>query len=101
MNSITARTINEIFINNLIKISVSIHAGTSSLTFAYGTPNHIINLNADFIIPFDQNNSNTSPFDISKKINSYYNGEVDNLTSNESTEPPDNQTLEGIFLKFI
>lgn len=97
MNTITARTINEIFINNLIKISVSLHAGTSSLTYAYGTPNHLIQLYSHFKIPFKQAGSDLALNDLSDKIiNRYYNGEVDQLPFNQSTEPPDNKTLEGI-----
>jgi hypothetical protein len=93
MKSITARVINEIFINNLIKISVSYHAGTSSLTYAYGTPNHIVNLFSQYKIPFKLGGNDNN--DLENIVNQYYNGNVDNLTSNESTEPPDNKALEG------
>lgn len=95
MNTITARTINEIFIHNLIKVSISLHAGTSSFTYAYGTPNHLTQLYSQFKIPFqsDLNNGNTRNI-----INEYYNGDVDNLPFNESSEAPDNTVLEGIII---
>lgn len=97
MNTITARTINEVFIHNLIKISISLHAGTSSFTYAYGTPNHLTQLYSQFKIPFKgvRNNSNEFTRNI---INEYYNGDVDNLPFNESSESPDNITLEGIII---
>lgn len=99
MNTITARTINEIFIHNLIKISVSLHAGTSSLTYAYGTPNHLIKLYPQYKIPFLKGHDLSSSNDYMKTIiNKYYNGEVDNLPFNESTEAPDNTALKGIIV---
>lgn len=94
MNTITARVINEIFIRNLIKISFSLHAGTSSLTYAYGTPNHIINLYSTYRIPFNLERSPNS--EITNVINQYYIGNVDNLPSNQSTESPDNTALEEL-----
>ena len=92
MSTISARTINEIFINNLIKISVSLHAGTSSLTYAYGTPNHLIKLSPQYRIPFGIKDGQM----INSIIDQYYNGSLDNLPYNEATEPPDNIALEGI-----
>lgn len=97
MNTITARTINEVFIHNLIKVSISLHAGTSSFTYAYGTPNHLTQLYPQFKIPFKNGNGNSNEF-TRNIINGYYNGDVDNLPFNESSESPDNYALEGILL---
>lgn len=41
METIGARVINEIFIHHLIQLSLSLHGGEESLTYPYGTPNHI------------------------------------------------------------
>ena len=96
MKTITARTINEIFINNLIKISVSLHAGTSSLTYAYGTPNHLKDLSNYFKIPFKYHNSKMALNELSDSIiMRYYEGELDNLSYNQATESPDDKTLVG------
>jgi hypothetical protein len=89
MKTISARTINEIFINNLIRMSISIHGGTSSLTYAYGTPNHLINLNQKYKLPLKlKDNMNY------EVLENYYSGRLDH-TNNESTEAPDNQILES------
>lgn len=41
METIGARVINEIFIHHLIQLSLSLHGGEESLTYPYGTPNHV------------------------------------------------------------
>lgn len=43
MESIGARVVNELFIKNKFVISLSLHGGTESLTYPYGTPNHFGN----------------------------------------------------------
>lgn len=41
MITIGARVINELYINNLFLLALSLHGGTESLTYPYGTPNHL------------------------------------------------------------
>jgi hypothetical protein len=87
MNTITARTVNEIFINNLIRFSLSIHGGTSSLTYAWGTPNHLTHLKPEHKI----NKKTDNP----KILESFYQGKFDEI-DNESTESPDNTGLQSM-----
>jgi hypothetical protein len=41
MESIGARVVNELFINHMFSLALSLHGGTESLTYPYGTPNHM------------------------------------------------------------
>lgn len=43
MESIGARVVNELFLKHKFLLSLSLHGGTESLTYPYGTPNHIQN----------------------------------------------------------
>jgi hypothetical protein len=82
MLTITARTINEIFTNYLIRFSLSIHSGASSVTFPYGTPNHL-----------KFNKINKDEID-SELLEEFYNSKFDNII-NDSTESPDNTAHES------
>jgi hypothetical protein len=93
MLTITARTINEIFINNLIRFSLSIHGGTSSLTYAWGTLNHLTHLLTKFKLPYEKNKNNSTNVD--EIIESYYSGKFDDI-DNESYLSPDDSGLNSI-----
>jgi len=41
MESIGARVVNELYLSHMFSLGLSLHAGTESLTYPYGTPNHI------------------------------------------------------------
>jgi hypothetical protein len=88
MQTISARTINEIFSNNLIRLSISIHGGTSSLTYSYGTPNHIQNLNEKFKLPIK------SKGNFKEVLEDYYSGKLDE-SREKSTISPDDKALAG------
>jgi len=42
METIGARVVNELYINHLFSLALSLHGGTESLTYPYGTPNHML-----------------------------------------------------------
>lgn len=41
METIGARVINELYVNHLFSVALSLHGGTESFTYPYGTPNHM------------------------------------------------------------
>jgi predicted deacylase len=41
METIGARLVNELFINHMFSLALTLHGGTESLTYPYGAPNHI------------------------------------------------------------
>jgi len=41
METIGARLVNELFIDHVFSLALSLHGGTESLTYPYGTPNHL------------------------------------------------------------
>jgi hypothetical protein len=43
METIGARVINELYISHLFSLALSLHGGTESFTYPYGTPNHMQN----------------------------------------------------------
>lgn len=43
METIGARLVNELYINHIFSLALSLHGGTESLTYPYGTPNHVKN----------------------------------------------------------
>jgi hypothetical protein len=74
MRSITARTINELFLENLFQMSMTYHGGIENITFEWGALD----------VPF----SRVSPDDVGQRIiadkMSLYAGELNSPTSSES-----------------
>ena len=42
MRTIGARVVNELFISHLFSLSLTLHGGTESLTYPFGSPNHLV-----------------------------------------------------------
>ena len=42
MRTIGARVVNELFISHLFSLSLTLHGGTESLTYPFGSPNHLL-----------------------------------------------------------
>jgi len=90
--TITARSVNEIFINNLIKIFLSLHGGISNLTYAYGTPNHFTNIDNNLRITEELKRDENR---LMKVINYYYDGKLDSFDDLETNNSPDQKILES------
>lgn len=43
METIGARVVNELYLSHMFSLALSLHGGTESLTYPYGTPNHLVN----------------------------------------------------------
>ena len=101
MQTIGARVINELFLKYNFILSLSLHGGTQSLTYAYGTPNHI---NGNEVIemnysPIKENKMlGKKVKNISLKIaKQYRNGEYEEASnSRKSNNPPDLYALQSI-----
>ena len=99
METIGARLVNELYINHLFSLALSLHGGTESLTFPYGTPNHTTRpdlpkipmkyFQKDGKTQFDSSNPDTL-----KLAKLYRTGKFDMTTAN-SSEPPDFSTLNS------
>lgn len=91
METIGARLVNELYINHMFSLALSLHGGTESLTYPYGVPNHIMgNPN---IIPMNYLRVNQKT--VSKKTplsdymaSRYRGGEFDKIQG-KSNPPPD------------
>lgn len=99
MESIGARLVNELFIDHTFSLALSLHGGTESLTYPYGTPNH---LKTDTIpkIPFRINSSSDKlKIENNKKINDavlkFRKKEFEMVRFN-STNAPDYNSIVGI-----
>ncbi len=42
MQTIGARLVNELYISHLFSLALTLHGGTESLTYPFGSPNHLI-----------------------------------------------------------
>jgi hypothetical protein len=104
METIGARVVNELFINHVFSLALSLHGGTESLTYPYGTPNHMKNNKNAPKIPMHYKKSKgkliTVPTKKSKKLaNTYRRGSGYEMLKGKATNPPDYYTLIGNFSK--
>jgi hypothetical protein len=120
METIGARVINELYTSHLFSLALSLHGGTESFTYPYGTPNHIISNNIPKIpMNYDINKGKALNPKLSTKLNTnknpnpnpnkLHNNLKQNLHKNlkdlrnglydmikgKSTEPPDANMLKG------
>ena len=98
METIGARVVNELYINHLFSIALSLHGGTESLTYPYGTPNHMKNSHVEKI-PMNYKIVNgkikSEPGKSAEKFASKYKtGSFDYLTG-QSTNPPDLNSIKS------
>lgn len=101
METMGARVINELYVSHLFSLALSLHGGTESFTYPYGTPNHMIS--SGITVPklkmeYDiKNGKAENPHEVSVGINDlkmYRKGGYD-MTTGKSTEPPDANMLKG------
>jgi len=90
--TISARSINEVFINNMIRISLSIHGGTSSVTYAYGTPNHLAHIDDSYRITQDSKKDVNT---LKKVLQIYYSGRLEETDDLLTYDAPDQSALNS------
>jgi len=101
METIGARVVNELYINHLFSLALSLHGGTESLTYPYGTPNHMMGSAAPKIpvtyliengkASVDGSKTTDQAIQIAKQ---YRKGSFD-MINGISSESPDNNALKG------
>ena len=98
--SIGARVVNEIFLEHIFSLSLSLHGGTESFTYPYGTPNHIIgNPSIEMEYTFLKDGVITHNYKSSDEtiLNKYLDGEYDEKIANlQSTPAPDLASILSI-----
>lgn len=100
METIGARVVNELYINHLFSLALSLHGGTESLTYPYGTPNHMIgNITPKIPMKYTSEDGNLTPINrkesqILNLVKKYRTGKYD-MINGKSSESPDNNTLRG------
>ena len=97
METIGARVINELYINHLFSVALSLHGGTESFTYPYGTPNHIRTRGIP-IVPMKynvegDNKATATPLKNSLKQAELFRSGTYDMIMGKSTEPPDANTL--------
>jgi hypothetical protein len=99
METIGARVVNELYLNHLFSLSLSMHGGTESLTYPYGTPNHINNKKAPKLNRFYKNVNGKMVIEQTpeamKIIQRLKKGKYDYLRG-KSTNPPDYNAVKNI-----
>ncbi len=81
--TVGARVVNELFLDHLFSLSLSLHGGTESLTFPFGTPNHLVG-NPIIEMNYSQKNNGEIDSDLSSReslIDEYLNGNFDKTYS--------------------
>jgi hypothetical protein len=97
METIGARVINELYINHLFSVALTLHGGTESFTYPSGSPNHMLNNEIPKIhMKYEIKNkkvTNSIPFSNSlKEANLFISGKFD-MFIGKSTETPDANAL--------
>lgn len=105
METIGARVVNELYINHLFSLALSLHGGTESLTYPYGTPNHMLGSGTPKIPVTYLIQNGKASIDSSKVTpqvhqiaKQYRKGSFD-MINGRSSESPDDNTLKGIYKK--
>jgi hypothetical protein len=100
METMGARVVNELFINHLFSLALSLHGGTESLTYPYGTPNHLENTQVPKIpMKYQEKNGEIKANPLSKKFNRIlkkFRGGAFEMTQGKSTNPPDYNSIKSI-----
>ncbi len=100
METIGARVVNELYINHLFSLALSLHGGTESLTYPYGTPNHIIGRKIPKIQTSYYMQDGKLHFDNHKpglvKTAKLFRGGNYDMIGGKSSESPDFMTLKSI-----
>jgi hypothetical protein len=100
METIGARVINELYISHLFSVALSLHGGTESFTYPYGTPNHIQKNPLTPKIPMQYTIENgkavkATPYNNSfAQAKKYHSGTYE-MVVGKSTEPPDANAMAG------
>ncbi len=102
METIGARVVNELYINHLFSLALSLHGGTESLTYPYGTPNHMQgNKTPKIPIKYTQDENGNLKFDSSHpdilSITKKYRTGLFDMVQGKSSESPDNNALKSIY----
>jgi hypothetical protein len=99
MESIGARVVNELFINHMFSLALSLHGGTESLTYPYGTPNHIQKTHIPKLpIYYSEINGklNVNVHKDAKKLVKQFRRGTYEMIVGKSTNPPDLNAIKGI-----
>lgn len=100
MESIGARVVNELYINHMFSLALSLHGGTESLTYPYGTPNHIHSKNVPKLpIYYNQDKNGRLQINVAPETNSlveqFRNLHYEMIVG-KSTNPPDYNAVKSI-----
>ena len=98
METIGARVINELYIHHLFSVALSLHGGTESFTYPYGTPNHIMGgkyPNVPMNYSVENGIAKAIPFKDSLAKAKVFRGGSYDYAFGKSSEPPDANTLSG------
>lgn len=101
METIGARVVNELYINHLFSLALSLHGGTESLTYPYGTPNHMLGSSTPkipmtYLIQNGKASIDGSKIsDLAKRQAEQYRKGTYDMISGKSSESPDNNALKG------
>lgn len=99
METIGARVINELYTSHLFSLALSLHGGTESFTYPYGTPNHILSDTIPKIrMKYDiENGKALNPKEFSKNLKNLtkFRHGIYDMINGKSTEPPDANMLKG------
>lgn len=100
METIGARVINELYINHLFSVALTLHGGTESLTYAYGTPNHLVD-NEIPKVPMDYFLEDGKAINPTPHADSLLKAEIFrersyDLVYGKSSEPPDAVALKSM-----
>jgi hypothetical protein len=101
METIGARVVNELYINHLFSLALSLHGGTESLTYPYGTPNHMLGsgtpkIPMTYLIQNGKASVDGSKItDHAQRLAALYRKGTYDMKSGKSSESPDNNALKG------
>lgn len=101
--SIGGRVVNELFLEHIFTLSLSLHGGTESFTYPYGTPNHIDG-NPHIKMDYEETpegviNSKLSSDFNEELINEYLDGHYDKMNDGNqlvSTPSPDYNSIKQV-----
>ena len=91
MVSIGARVVNELYLNHLFSIALSLHGGTECFSYPYGTPNHTNSIAPKIPVKYHKTKDGLevkTDENTEKIVQEYRTGKYD-ILDGVSTEPPD------------
>ncbi len=97
METIGARVVNELFLNHMFSMGLSLHAGTESLAFPYGTPNHIKKAKKIPMkyVKLKGGRVKNKRLEMTDKITQMFKDEKYDLLEGEGTPTPDSSGMKG------